>query len=87
MMTELYITEKLTVFYSTQSSPCKKYNEEEDRKSVLQDSQYFMDCSRKGIWKLLKSKINCSLVGLEPFFDYPNEMRECQNLTEAAQVS
>ena len=82
-MTELYITEKQTVFYPKENRPCKRYNPEKDRDSIKKDSMDFMKCRKEQFWENLKSKINCSIVGIEPFFDRPNEMKECQSIDEA----
>ena len=81
--TEIYLTEKQTEFYSRENRPCKRYNPGEDRISIKKDSIDFIKCSKENIWKTLKIKINCSIIGLEPFFDHPNEMRECQSIDEA----
>ena len=83
IVSELSITERQTEFYSNENRPCKKYNQGTNRNSILQGSSNFMKCSRKEIWKLLKPKINCSVVGLELFFDCPNEMDQCKTRDEA----
>ncbi len=82
-MSELSITERQTEYYSHENRPCKRYNDGNDRNSIIQDSSNFMECSKREIWKLIKSQINCSIVGLEQFFDYPNEMTQCQNEYDA----
>ena len=72
-----------TELYSNENRPCKRYNEGNSRNSIVQDSTDFMKCGRKEIWKLLKSLINCSIVGIEQFFDHPNEMSQCQTQDDA----
>ena len=82
-MSELSITERQTELYSNDNRPCKRYNKGSGRNSVIQDSFDFMECSRREIWKLLKPQINCSIVGLEPFFDHFNELSQCQTEVDA----
>ena len=72
-----------TELYPNENRPCKRYNEGKDRNSILQDSSDFMKCGRKEIGKLLNYKTNCSIVGLEQFFDNPNEMSQCKTENEA----
>jgi hypothetical protein len=83
MMSELSITESQSEFYSNENRPCKRYKDGNDRNSIIHDSSDFMECSRKEMWKLMKSQINCSIVGLELFFDRPNEMDQCQTEEDA----
>jgi hypothetical protein len=83
ILSELSITERQTEYYSHENRPCKRYNDGNDRNSIIQDSSNFMECSRREMWKLIKSQINCSIVGLEQFFDYPNEITQCQNEDDA----
>ena len=82
-MTEIYLTEKQTEFYPRKNRLCKRYNPGYDRNSVKQDSKDFIKCSKENLWNMLKTQINCSIIGLEPFFDHPNEMRQCQSKDEA----
>jgi hypothetical protein len=49
----------------------------------IQFSSDFMECSKREIWKLMKPQINCSIVGLEQFFDCSNEMSQCQSKDDA----
>ena len=81
--TDIYLTEKQTEFYPSEIRPCKRYNPGDDRNSIKQDSRDFIKCSKELIWNLLKTQIYCSIIGLEPFFDHPNEMKECQSKEEA----
>ena len=82
-MSVIFINEKQTEYYSHENRPCKRYNDGNDRKSILQDSSDFMECSKVEMWQLLKSQINCTFVGLEIFFDRPNEMSQCQTKEDA----
>jgi hypothetical protein len=82
-MSELFITERQYEYYSQENRPCKRYNDGNDRSAILQDSLDFMECSRRELWKMMKPQINCSIVGLEQFFDYPNEMSQCQTANDA----
>jgi hypothetical protein len=82
-LSELAIRERQTEYYSHENRPCKRYNEGNDRNLILQDSADFMECSKGEMWKLLKSQINCTFVGLEIFFDRPNEISQCQTKEDA----
>ena len=82
-MSEIFINEKQTEYYSHENRPCKRYNDGNERNTILKDSKDFMECSRREMWKLMKSKINCRIVGLEQFFDFPNEMSQCQTESDA----
>jgi hypothetical protein len=82
-MTELYLTEKQTEFYPRENRPCKRYNPGKDRLSIKKDSLDSIKCRRSILWEHLKEKINCSIVGIEEFFDHPNEMSLCQSIDEA----
>jgi hypothetical protein len=82
-LSELSITEIQTEYYSHENRLCKRYNDGKERNSIIQDSLDFMECSRREMWKLMKPKINCSIVGLEQFFDRPNEMSQCQSKEDA----
>ncbi len=83
IFSELAISERQTEYFSHENRPCKRYNDGNDRNSILKDSKDFMECSRREMWKLMKPKINCSIVGLELFFDHPNEMSQCQTESDA----
>ena len=83
IMSELSITERQTVYYSQENRPCRRYNNGNDRNSIMQDSLDFMECSRRELWKMMKPQINCSIVGLEQFFDLPNEISQCQTAEDA----
>jgi hypothetical protein len=82
-LSELVISERQTEYYSRENCPCKRYNDGNGRNSILQDSSDFIECSKREMWKLLKSQINCSFVGLEIFFDRPDEVRQCQTVEDA----
>ena len=79
----MYITEKQTVLYPKENSPCKRYNPGKDRNSIRKDSIDFMKCRREQFLEKIKSEMNCSIIGLEPFFNYPNEIKACQSIDEA----
>ena len=84
IITEIYLTEKQTDFFPRKNRFCKRYNPGEDRNSVKQDSKDFINCSKEKLWTILKTQINCSIIGLEPFLDHPKEIRQCKSKEEAA---
>ena len=82
-MTRLQLTEQQTEFYPKENRPCKRYNPGNDRDSIKKDSMDFIKCRKENIWENLRAKINCSVIGLEPFFACPDEMRVCQSIDDA----
>ena len=54
--------------------------------SGKRNSGELMECSKKKFWNLIRPRINCSIIGMDAFFEVPNELAECETDSSAART-
>ena len=70
------LMEKETTQLKTEHYDCKTYNQESE----------FIDCTKKQLWNVLSSKINCTIAGLESIVQNGTEIEYCSDSVSARQT-
>jgi len=71
--TQIYLNEKMTTQINRQTAPCAFYKERSE----------FVDCGKKQIWEMIKTRINCTIAILRSIIPVNSEISQCNSHFEA----
>ena len=72
-LTQIYLNEKKTTQIDRTTAPCVFYKQNNE----------FIECGKKQIWELIKSRINCSIANLKSIIPNNSEILECNSVLNA----